>query len=69
MVVPNLRRSYFDSPSFTLDDPTLHYNYIQSKPYSRPVQFSSLANRIERVSKYYTFIYIYNLIILHIYSR
>lgn len=51
MVVPSIRRHYFDSPvSLSLESPNLaHYNYIQSKPY-RPVQFSSLATRIERVS-------------------
>ena len=54
MIVPSLqRRMQFDSPPLLFDSPSMpQYNYIQSKPYSRgkPLQFSQLANRIERVS-------------------
>ena len=55
MIVPSLRRLQYDSSSILFDSPSMQqYNYIQSKPYSRgkPLQFSQLANRIERVKSY-----------------
>jgi hypothetical protein len=64
MIVPSLqRRMQFDSPPILFDSPSMQqpYSYIQSKPYSRgkPLQFSQLANRIERVS-YYLILFIRN---------